>query len=129
MLLWLYQCGYQHLRGIDLAFERWVRKGPIVYEPSNLMHTSFRDASFDVICSMSVIGRGIPTVAYFREMARLLSAGGLLITSTDYWKEPVDTRGQVAFGVPIEIFNAQEIEQLLETGRKFRLIWSAGSRL
>lgn len=122
MLLWLYQCGYRHLCGIDLTFERQTRKGPIVYEPGDLTHTRFSDASFDVICSMSVIEHGIPAVAYFREMARLLSAGGYLITSTDYWKEPVDTHGQVAFGAPIKIFARQEIEQLLETGRKFSLV-------
>jgi SAM-dependent methyltransferase len=119
MLPWLYQCGYRHLRGIDLVFDRAVHRGCIVYEPGDLTHTRFTDCSFDIICSMSVIEHGVPVSAYFSEMARLLSPGGLLITSTDYWKDPVDARGQTAFGEPIKVFTPQEIEELLRASRTF----------
>jgi len=122
MLPWLYQYGYRRLCGIDLIFAEPLHRGPILYEPGDLTHTRFPDAGFDVICSMSVIEHGVPAAPYFMEMARLLSPDGLLITSTDYWKEPVDTRGQIAFGVPIKIFTPPEILDLVQTGRKFGLV-------
>jgi SAM-dependent methyltransferase len=122
MLPWLYQYGYRYLRGIDLVFDRPVRRGSIVYEPGDLTRTRFKNASFDIVCSMSVIEHGVSVSAYFAEMARLLSQGGLLITSTDYWKEPVDTRGQMAFGVPIKVFTPEDIGELLRTGQSFGFV-------
>lgn len=121
MLSWLYQFGYRQLHGIDLVFDERVRRGPIAYEHGDLTATRFRDASFDVICSMSVIEHSVPAVAYFREMSRLLSPGGLLVTSTDYWKDPVDTRGQAAFGAPIKVFTASEIGNWFDTALQFGL--------
>ena len=55
---------------------------------------------------------GVNLAAYFKEMARILKPGGLLITSTDYYDSPVDTRGQVAFGAPIHIFSPDEIGRM-----------------
>ena len=63
------------------------------------------DGSFDAITCMSVIEHGVPLDDYFREMWRLLKPGGLLITSTDYYPTPIDTRGQAAHGMPIKIFS------------------------
>jgi hypothetical protein len=54
-------------------------------------------------------------------MSRILKPGGILITSTDYYETPVDTRGQMAFGVPIHIFTKDEIIRALEIARQFGL--------
>jgi SAM-dependent methyltransferase len=121
MLPWLYQYGYRQLHGVDLVLGKPVRWGPIVYEHGDLTHTHFQDASFDVICSMSVIEHGVPVDCYFQEMSRLLAPGGLLITSTDYWSDPVDTAGLVAYGAPVKIFTRREMENLLDTGSQFGL--------
>lgn len=121
ILPWLYLFGYRDLRGIDLAFARPFRRGPIRYEPGDLTATRFGDGSFDLIMSLSVIEHGVDPEAYVREMSRLLRPSGLLITSTDYWQDPVDTGGQRAYGVPIKIFTRPEIEALLALARTHHL--------
>ena len=51
---------------------------------------------------MSVIEHGVPLKPYFEEMYRLLKPGGILITSTDYYPEPIDTRNKMAHEAPIK---------------------------
>lgn len=114
LLVWLYQYGYRNLTGIDLIFDKPLHRGPIQYEPGDLTHSRFQDESFDGIVSMSVIEHGVNINAYFKEMFRLLKPDGILITSTDYWKNLVDTRNQKAFGVPIKIFNEGDIRNMLD---------------
>lgn len=110
LLPWLYLYGYRRLHGVDLTYEEPIRLGSIRYERMDLTRTTFPDGSFDAIACLSVIEHGVPLDAYFREAARLLRPGGLLITSTDFWCSPVDTGGQEAYGVPIKIFTPAEIE-------------------
>jgi SAM-dependent methyltransferase len=121
MLPWLYQYGYRHLTGIDLVHVESVRRGPIRYEFGDLTRTRFAGGSFDVICAMSVIEHGVEPRAYFAEAARLLAPGGLLLTSTDCWKDRVDTRGQIAYGKPITIFTIEEIAAMLGAAREYGL--------
>ena len=79
----------------------------------DLTRTTFDEASFDAVACLSVIEHGVPLDAYVREMARILKPDGLLITSTDFWCEPVDTGGQEAYGVPIRIFTPVDMEAWL----------------
>jgi hypothetical protein len=109
----LFLYGYRELHGINLSFTAPTRRGPIRYIPGDLTRTPYYDAYFDAITCMSVIEHGVPLEAYFREMYRLLKPGGLLITSTDYYPTPVDTRGQSVHGAPIKIFSRAEIEAML----------------
>jgi len=118
-LPWLYLYGYRNLRGIDLIFDRPVRRGPILYEHGDMAHTHFGDASFDVIVCLSVIEHGVEIPAFFCEMARLLNPGGVLIVSTDYWVDPVDTHGKNAYGVPIKIFSRPEVEDMFAIAKNY----------
>ena len=113
----LFLYGYHHLHGINLSFTAPTRRGPIRYIPGDLTRTPYADGFFDAITCMSVIEHGVPLVDYFREMYRLLKPGGLLITSTDYFPSPIDTRGQTAHGMPIKIFSRAEIEAALELAK------------
>ena len=113
----LFLYGYHDLHGINLSFTAPTRRGPIHYIPGDLTQTPYYDAFFDAITCMSVIEHGVPLEAYFREMFRLLKPGGLLITSTDYWPTPIDTRGQAVHGAPIKIFCRAEIESALQLAR------------
>ena len=113
LLPWLYLYGYRGLRGIDLTYEKPIRRGSIRYERMDLTRTTFGDGSFDAITCLSVIEHGVPLDDYVREMARLLKPGGLLITSTDFWCEPIDTAGLEAYGVPVKIFAPADIHAWL----------------
>jgi len=109
----LYAYGYRNLVGINLDFPFPMRRGPIRYLPGDITQTRFPDDHFDGACSMSVIEHGVPLEPYFREMHRILKPGALLITSTDYFPTPVDTRGLSAHGAPIKVFTRAEIEDAL----------------
>ncbi len=113
----LFVCGYRNLFGMNLSFSHPARRGPIRYLPGDITRTGFEDGFFDAVACMSVIEHGVPIEAYFREMYRILRPGGLLITSTDYYPEPIDTTGKLAHGSPIKIFCRQEIEEMLAQAR------------
>jgi hypothetical protein len=113
----LFLCGYHDLHGINLSFTDPTRRGPIRYIPGDLTRTPYPDGHFDAITCLSVIEHGVPLAEYFREMYRLLKPNGLLITSTDYYPTPVDTRGKFAHGTPIKIFSKSEIQAALNLGR------------
>lgn len=114
ILPWLAMYGYRHLVGCNLVFEAPRRLGPIRYEYGDVTALRYPDNSFDAVTCLSVVEHGVDLEAFFQEMARVLRPGGLLITSTDYFETPVDTHGQQAYGVPIHIFTAAEIEQALD---------------
>ena len=109
----LFVYGYRDLHGINLSFTGPARRGPIQYLPGDLTRTPFADDSFDAITCLSVIEHGVRLENYFREMHRLLKPGGVLITSTDYYPAPIDTRGLVAHESPIKIFSEPEIQAAL----------------
>lgn len=46
-------------------------------------------------------------------MFRLLKPGGILITSTDYYPDPIDTGNQLAHGTPITIFSRNDAENMI----------------
>src|SRR6266700_2066103 len=109
ILPWLYLYGYRHLTGINLVFDKPLRRGPICYEYGDITQTRFENDTFDVITCLSVIEHGVNVRSYFQEAARILKPNGMLITSTDYYPSPIDTRNQTAYGVPIHIFSKDEI--------------------
>jgi SAM-dependent methyltransferase len=114
----LFVYGYRNLYGMNLAFTAPAQRGPIRYLHGDITHTGFPDAFFDAVTCMSVIEHGVPLEPYFREMYRLLKPGGLLITSTDYFAEPIDTADKSAHGAPIKVFCKQEVEQMLTLAKQ-----------
>jgi 2-polyprenyl-3-methyl-5-hydroxy-6-metoxy-1,4-benzoquinol methylase len=121
LLPWLYLYGFRRLHGIDLTYEGEFQVGPIRYARMDLTRTSFRSGWFDVIACLSVIEHGVPVDEFLRESARLLRPGGLLITSTDFWAEGVETTGLEAYGAPVKIFTAPEIAAWVEAGQEHGL--------
>jgi SAM-dependent methyltransferase len=108
----LFIYGYHDLYGINLSFTHPARRGPIRYLPGDITRTEFPDCFFDAVTCMSVIEHGVPLDAYFREMFRVLKPGGILITSTDYYPDPIDTTGKTAHGATIRIFSKRDAEEI-----------------
>ena len=117
----LYLCGYRHLRGINLAFPDGVRRGPIEYEQGDITKTVFCGEMFDAIGCLSVIEHGVALDGYFKEMARILKPGGILVTSTDYYTSPIPTEGRTAYGAPVQIFSREEIVRALGLAAEYGL--------
>ncbi len=119
LLPWLCLYGYKNLTAGNLVFDKRIRRGTIVYEHSDITSTKFSNECFDAVTCFSVIEHGVDLKAYFNEMSRIIRGGGILITSTDYYDTPIDTKGQEAFGVPIHIFTKDEITQALELATRY----------
>jgi SAM-dependent methyltransferase len=125
LLPWLAAFGYQHLFGINLVFDKVRRRGPIEYRPGDLTRTGLHAESFDAITCLSVIEHGVDIDAYLTEAARLLRPGGVLMTSVDYWPDPVDTGGQQAYGVPIRIFTRADLRDIIKRAEAYGLVPSS----
>jgi SAM-dependent methyltransferase len=121
ILRWLYLYGYRDLTGINLVFKRRVRCGPIRLEPGDITATRFPDGHFDAVTCLSVIEHGVDLDAYFREMARVLRPGGVLVTSTDYFAEPTGTAGREAYGVPVRVFDRPQMEAAFALAARYGL--------
>jgi len=121
ILPWLYLYGYRHLTGINLVFKHSLQRGPIQYEYGDITQTRFEDQTFDAITCLSVIEHGVNPHGFFREAARLLKPGGVLVTSTDYYSEPIETHSLEAFGVPIHVFMKDEIISMLNIAHRYGL--------
>jgi SAM-dependent methyltransferase len=123
ILQWLFAYGYRNLIGLNLVFTKPVRRGSIRYEPGDLTRTRYPDEYFDAVTCLSVIEHGVDLGGYFREMRRILKPGGVLITSTDYLEDEIDTTHLRAYGSDVHIFSADELRDA------FGLAASEGLRL
>lgn len=118
ILPWLSLYGYKNLIGINLVFKETIREEAIVYEYGDITKTKFAAGTFDAITCISVIEHGVDIRSYFKEMSRILKPNGILITSTDYYDEPIDTKAQEHFGVPIRVFTKPEILTALDIAQE-----------
>jgi SAM-dependent methyltransferase len=123
ILPWLYLYGYRDLTGNNLIFDksRTVKRGTINYEYGDITATRFEKAHFDAITCLSVVEHGVDLDKYFAEMARILKPGGVLVTSTDYFEQPTDTKGLECYGTPIRVFTRADIEKAVEGAKKVGL--------
>lgn len=122
ILPWLFLYGYRNLIGVNLQFDRTVKRGPIRYEHGDITRSRFAANTFEVVVCQSVLEHGVDVRAYLQEMARLLRPGGLLITSVDYYAEPVMASGFTADGLPYRIFTKADVGQFLSIAASLDLI-------
>ena len=123
ILPWLSFYGYKNLMCINLDIHA-SNLGPIKYSVGDITNTTFSDNTFDVIICQSVVEHGVDLEKYFKECNRILKRGGILITSTDYWKKKINTNGIMAYGSEVNIFSAKEINNILTIAKKhnFKLL-------
>lgn len=120
----LFRLGYRNLIGVDL--NPHVVRGPhrsvIRYLVGDFYELPVPDATCDVVTAISTLEHGWRGPTFFREMARVLRPGGILLASTDYWPEKIDTSWLSFFGMSWTIFSADEIRHLIATAADAGLV-------
>lgn len=118
----LRRLGYQDLVSINLDEPRPRTEDGIKYQQGDCTRTGFPDDHFGFISCLSVIEHGVDLKAFFQESHRILKQGGHLLVSTDYWQDPIDTRGQMAFGSPVKVFTASDVLDMIRTAQDSGLV-------
>lgn len=101
--------------GIDLAYpDNPVSpdKG-IDLVKGDLMVTPFPDGFFKTITSLSVIEHSVDISKFAKECSRLLSDGGQLFVSFDYWPEKIDTQKTKLYSLDWNILSEEDVEQMV----------------
>ncbi len=114
---WLFLYGYKGLHVINLLFKQNFSRGPIKYIRGDCTQTPYPSGYFDVVTSLSVIEHGVETGSFLRESHRILSPGGFLIISTDYWSSSIKTFKE-AYGTRVRIFTPEEILELIDKAKE-----------
>lgn len=117
----LYKFGYRDLISINLSQKEKEVIDGIGYQYGDCTNTDFKDGELAFISCLSVIEHGVDIEAFLKESSRILKNDGHLFISTDYWQDPVDTRGQTAFGAPVKVFTSYDIVELTELAKKYNL--------
>ena len=120
----LYKMGYVNITGIDLNSEltKMPYSNQIRYMQSDFMNTGFRDESFDIVTSISVIEHGYQPKRLLKEMSRILKTDGYFIASFDYWPEKIDTSDIKFFGMDWLIFSKDDVEEFIEIASDYKLL-------
>lgn len=123
MLPSLRALGFQQLVGVDLnsALHKMPYATEIRYINQDYLRTSFPDASFNVITSVSVMEHGFQQEPMLLEVSRLLRPGGTFLTSFDYWPEKIATDDTKFFGMRWTIFSSDEIRGLVGAAGSYGL--------
>lgn len=108
----LKKLGFKDLTGCNLDELGPVYEDGIRYEHNDITWTNYRKETFGYVACLSTIEHGVDWRKYFQEMARIIKPKGYLFTSFDYWHNPVDTKGAMAFGVPVKIFTSNDVMQM-----------------
>ena len=122
MMAALVRAGFDRSVGVDLAFPTGTGNPGASYARADMMQTPFVDGSFDHLTAVSVIEHGFDCQRLFAEVARLLKPGGTFLASFDFWPEKIDTSQTPLFGLPWNIFSAEEVSGLLDGARREGLV-------
>jgi len=119
LVVWLYAYGFENLKVINLAFKKDFSISSINYKQGDITSTPYPDETFDAICSLSVIEHGVDLDEFLHECNRILKPGGVLIISTDYWNENLQSGKIEAYGAEWMPFNSKTLNQFLNKAVSF----------
>lgn len=105
--------------GIDLQ-KPSVAVDEVKYVEGNLLDTRFPDSFFQNITCLSVIEHEVDFNKFANETSRLLSEGGKLYLTFDYWTPKVNTDLQI-FGKKWNLFDNNDVVRLIEELKKKNL--------
>lgn len=113
--------GYQNLISINIDEPNPRTVDGVSYQVGDCTGTDFPEAYFGFISCLSVVEHGVDIDAFFKESYRILRPGGVLVVSTDYWQDPVETYGQQAFGVPVKVMDMNDIARFIQVASSYGL--------
>lgn len=118
----LVHCGHVGLKyGIDLMFADNKTEGEINYFKGDLMHTPFESGLFKYLTCLSVVEHQVNYTELAKECSRLLSPGGELFLTCDYWHPKVKTDGMKLYSLDWNILDSINIIQLIDEMSKVDL--------
>jgi SAM-dependent methyltransferase len=119
----LHKLGYTNLSGADLNPDlvKMPNQERINYAITDFMHTTFSDAQFSAVTSISVIEHGFDPHALLKEMARILKSDGYFVASFDYWPQKIDTHDTKFFDMDWRIFSKEEVEEFVGMAASYGL--------
>lgn len=103
--------------GIDLSYSENVvsDKPGIDLVSGDLMNTPFPDNLFNTIFCLSVIEHEVDISLLAKECSRIISNSGTLYLTFDYWPEKIDTDGLKLYGLSWNIFDENDVRNLIKT--------------
>ncbi len=113
--------GYKDLVSINLTQTETEIIDGVTYKHGDCTGTDFPSDHFGFIACLSVVEHGVDIDKFMAESARILRLGGHLLVSTDYWQQPVDTMGQMAFGSPVKVFDISDVMAMIDAGKRHGL--------
>ena len=89
----------------------------ISYARGDITKTDLCDGTAHFVACLSVLEHGVDLRAFLQEMARVITPGGHLFVSVDYWEDPIDTGDRIAFGAPVKIFDAAAVRDFISQAK------------
>jgi SAM-dependent methyltransferase len=123
LIVALHELGYSNLTGVDINpdVKQMPYRNKVRYEVIDFFHTGFRDDSFKIITSISVIEHGFNSEFLLKEISRLLMPNGFFVASFDYWPDKIDTAGMEMFGMDWIIFSKADVLKFLADAADYGL--------
>lgn len=101
--------------GIDLAYKENHSKGGVDYIAGDLTAVPYPPGFFNFITCLSVVEHNVDFKKLAKECSRLLSKGGQLFISFDYWSPRPDTSKTKLYSLDWKILNADDVGNLVFT--------------
>lgn len=88
----------------------------------DLMHTPFESGLFKSLTCLSVVEHGVDFDALAKECSRLLSSGGKVFITFDYWDPKINTSTMRLYNLPWNILDKNEVNTLVDACAKHQLV-------